>query len=400
MAKAEEITKEKVNRKISKKGELDGVYLILLCALVCTGLLMLISASTPDSIGTQSPYSGIIKNCIVAIGSFAVMLFVANASDYMKFRGLIKPFYILCVILMYLTPFIGVERLGATRWLQIGPLSVQPSEIMKIALILCLADMLSEKKKRNVEKMSFIQKFLYNFRAEFIILIPAGGAVCQSHLSGAIIICGIGFIMLIAYGIPKKHIAIMGIAGIAGAAYLAISEPYRLQRILGSRNPEADPLGKGWQILQSLYAICSGGLFGVGFGQSRQKYNWLPEASNDYIFAIICEELGIIGGIVVILIFGAFVWRGIKISINAREMFGCLVAFGVSVMIGLQVLINIAVVTNLIPSTGMQLPFFSSGGTSLLFMMIAVGLVLNISRYQKKGAGVIYEVKTENGESK
>lgn len=393
MAKAGEITQEKVNSRIRKKGELDGVYLILLCALVCAGLLMLISASTPDSIGSASPYSGIIKNCIVAVVSFAVMLIVANAPDYMVFRKYVKLFYMACVVLMYLTPIIGRESLGATRWIYIGPISIQPSEIMKIALILYLADVLSSEKKRNVKRMNLLQRLIYNFRAEIIIIIPAVGAVCQRHLSGAIIICLIGFIMLFAHGMPKSHI--IGIGGgvvLAGVA-LAVLEPYRMQRILGYRNPEADPLGNGWQILQSLYAICSGGLFGVGFGQSRQKYNWLPEASNDYIFAIICEEMGIIGGIAVIVMFGLFVWRGVKISINAREMFGSLIAFGVSVMIGMQMVINIAVVTNLIPSTGMQLPFFSSGGTSLLFMLIATGIVLNISRYQKKGASVIHKVK-------
>ena len=388
-----EIAEKKVNKTTRKKGELDGVYLILLCALVCAGLLMLISASTPDSIGTANPYSGIIKNCIIAVIGFVVMLGVANGPDYILFRKYVRLFYAVCVLVMFLTPFIGVERLGATRWIQLGPISVQPSEVMKIALILCLADVLSEEKKRNVEKMSLLQKILYNFRAEILILIPALGAVAQSHLSGAIILCGIGFVMLIAYGMPKSHIAGAGILGVGGAAYLAISEPYRLQRLMGYRNPEADPLGNGWLILQSLYAICSGGLFGVGFGQSRQKYNWLPEASNDYIFAIICEEMGIVGGIAVMVMFGLFVWRGIKISVNAREMFGCLTAFGVSAMIGLQVIINIAVVTNLIPSTGMQLPFFSSGGTSLIIMLAATGIVLNISRYQKKGAGVIHEIK-------
>ncbi|MBR6720024.1 MAG: cell division protein FtsW [Clostridia bacterium] len=393
MARAEGKTYERANGRVRRKGELDGVYLILLCALVCAGLLMLISASTPDSIGTESPYSGIIKNCVVAVVSFAVMLIVANAPDYTLFRKYVKAFYIFCVILMYLTPFIGRESLGATRWIFIGPISVQPSEIMKIALILYLADVLSGEKKRNVNRMNLLQRILYSFRAEIIILIPAVGAVMQRHLSGAIILCLIGFVVLFAYGMPKSHIIGVGGGVVAAGVALAIMEPYRLQRILGSRNPESDPLGSGWQILQSLYAICSGGLFGVGFGQSRQKYNWLPEASNDYIFAIICEEMGIVGGIAVIVMFGLFVWRGIKISINARDMFGSLIAFGVSVMIGLQVAINIAVVTNLIPSTGMQLPFFSSGGTSLLFMLIATGIVLNISRYQKKGAGIIHEVK-------
>lgn len=393
MAKAQENTREKVNTGVRKKGELDGVYLILLCALVCAGLLMLISASTPDSIGSESPYSGIIKNCIVAVGSFCVMLVVANAPDYKIFRKYVRLFYVICVIIMFLTPVIGRESLGATRWIYIGPISVQPSEVMKIALILCLADELSKEKKRDTSRMGFFKRVLYNFRAEIIILIPAAAAILQRHLSGAIILCCIGFIMLFAHGMPKSHIiGIGGMVGIAGVA-LAVLEPYRMQRILGYRNPEADPLGNGWQILQSLYAICSGGLFGVGFGQSRQKYNWLPEASNDYIFAIICEEMGIIGGIAVIVMFGLFVWRGVKIAVNARDMFGSLIAFGVSVMIGMQVVINISVVTNLIPSTGMQLPFFSSGGTSLLFMLIATGIVLNISRYQKKGAGVIHKIK-------
>lgn len=384
---------KKINKKSTKKGEMDGVYLILLCALVCAGLLMLISASTPDSISTQSPYGGILKNCVVAIIGFAVMIFVARADDYMKYKNLTSLAYIGCVILMFLTPFIGVERLGATRWIQLGPLSFQPSEAMKIALILHLANVLSEDKKRDTKNMNMLQKILYYFRIELLIIIPALGAVAQSHLSGAIIICAIGFTMFFAFGMPKGKIWGIAILGVVAIAALAIFEPYRLERILGSWDPEADPLGNGWQILQSLYAICSGGFFGIGFGQSRQKYNWLPEASNDYIFAIICEELGILGGIAIIILFGLFVWRGIKIALNARDMFGCLIAFGVSVMIGLQVVINIAVVTNLIPSTGMQLPFFSSGGTSLIFMLAATGVVLNISRYQKSGAGVIHKVK-------
>ncbi len=385
---------EKINKKkSSKKGEMDGVYLILLCALVSAGLLMLISASTPDSIGTKSPYSGILKNCIVAIIGFAVMIFVARADDYMKYKNLTLPAYAVSVLLMFLTPFIGVERLGATRWIDLGFLTFQPSEVMKITLILYLANVLSENKKRDTKNMNLAQRLLYEFRIELLILIPALGAVAQSHLSGAIIICAIGFTMYFAYGMPKGKIWGIGILGVGAAGALAILEPYRLQRILGSWDPEADPLGNGWQILQSLYAICSGGLFGIGFGQSRQKYNWLPEASNDYIFAIICEEMGIIGGVAVITLFGLFVWRGIKIALNARDMFGCLIAFGVSVMIGLQVVINIAVVTNLIPSTGMQLPFFSSGGTSLILMLAATGVVLNISRYQKSGASVIHKVK-------
>lgn len=386
----QEVQKKTVGRK---RGELDGLYLILLCALTCAGLLMLISASTPESVGAANPYGGIIKNCIIAVGSFGVMLLVANGPDYIVLRRFSRLFYWLCVVLMFITPIVGTESLGATRWIYVGPVSVQPSEIMKIAMIVYLADVLSQKREPKTLKDGIFRVILDRFRGEIIILIPALGAVLQRHLSGALIICAIGFVMLIAHGMPKSHlIGLGGLVGVGGIA-LALAEPYRVKRLLGYRNPEADPLGDGWQILQSLYAICSGGLFGVGFGQSRQKYNWLPMASNDYIFAIVCEEFGIVGGVAVILMFGFFVWRGIKIAINSREMFGSMIAFGVSAMIGLQVVINIAVVTNAVPSTGMQLPFFSSGGTSLLFMLIATGIVLNISRFQKNGAGVIRKVK-------
>lgn len=395
MSKAQAVTKEngKLNKKIRKKGEVDGIYLILLCALTCAGLLMLISAGTPESVSAENPYKGIIKNCLIAVGSFGAMLVVANWKDYIilkKWSGLI---YWCSVILVYLTPFIGQERLGATRWIFIGPISVQPTEIMKIALIIYLADILSKEKTRNTKRMSAFQRLLYGWRAEIIILIPAAGAALQKHLSGALIICAIGFVMLFAHGMKKSHIAIIAVIVIAAGLLLIIKEPFRVKRLLGYMHPENEPLGYGWQILNSLYAICSGGLFGVGFGQSRQKYSWLPMASNDYIFAVICEEMGIIGGLLVILLFAFFVWRGIKIALNSRDMFGCLISFGVSAMIGLQVVINIAVVTNAVPSTGMQLPFFSSGGTSLLFMLIATGIVLNISRYQKIGAGVIHSVK-------
>lgn len=395
MSKAIAATKDggKLNRKTRKKGEMDGLYLILICALTCAGLLMLISAGTPDSVNAQNPYKGIIKNCIIAAGSFLVMLAVANYRDYMFLKKWSSLIYWASVALVFITPFVGEERLGATRWIFIGPISIQPTEIMKIALIIYLADILSSEKKRNTKRMSLSQRLLYEWRGEIIILIPAAGAAMQKHLSGALIICAIGFTMLFAHGMKKSHIAAIGIVGVLAVVFLIIKEPFRMARIFGYMHPENDPLGNGWQILNSLYAICSGGLFGVGFGQSRQKYSWLPMASNDYIFAVICEEMGIFGGIVVMLMFALFVWRGIKIALNSRDMFGCLIAFGVSAMIGLQVVINIAVVTNAVPSTGMQLPFFSSGGTSLLFMLIAVGLVLNISRYQKIGAGVIHSVK-------
>ncbi|MDP4133898.1 MAG: putative lipid II flippase FtsW [Bacillota bacterium] len=370
-----------------KPGEVDGVYLILVCILVCFGLVMLISASTPNSVSNNNPYSTIIKDCIIAALGFATMFGCAFFRDYNFLKKHAKSAYIISIILMGLVPIIGVERQGAKRWIGVGSLTFQPSEITKVAMIIFLSALLSAKTPKEMKKWSNVWRML------MIIGIAAAGAVVQSHLSGAIIITAIGIVILIASGLSGRYILGAGACAGLGGVALALVEPYRVKRLLGYMHPEKEPLGYGWQILQSLYAVCSGGLFGLGLGQSRQKYNWLPMADNDYIFAVICEELGMVGGVVVIILFGLLVWRGIKIALNARDTFGSYLAFGLSVMVGLQVLINIAVVLNIIPSTGMQLPFFSSGGTSLVIMMAAMGIVLNVSRFQKAGADRIHTVK-------
>lgn len=363
--------------KRPKRYKIDRTYLMIVCVLLCFGLIMLISASTPTSVSNmESPFSGILRHCLLAGIALLAMAVCANI-DYHILQKNAKLFFIVSLIMMALVPFVGITRNGARRWLGYGSLTFQPSEIAKIALIVFFAKILSEMNVKDIKKPRVVLKLF------FLMGIAAAGALFQSHLSGAVIIVLIGMSLLIVAGLNWGYIVTLG--GIAGLAAipLAVLESYRLQRLMAFRDPWADPKGAGWQIIQSLYAIGSGGLFGMRLGQSRQKYFWLPEASNDYIFSVLAEELGLIGCIVVIILFGFLVWRGITIAIKAKDRFGALVAFGITAMIGLQVVINIGVVTNVLPSTGMQLPFFSSGGTSLIIIMGAMGIMLNISRYSK-----------------
>ena len=207
--------------------------------------------------------------------------------------------------------------------------------------------------------------------------------IMQSHMSAAIMLALISILMMLVAGFSLKWTVLGGLGlGTLGAVFI-FTEEYRYNRILALFNPFKYKQGIGWQIVQSLYAVGSGGLFGLGLGQSRQKYKYLPEAQNDYIYAVICEELGFIGGLVVILLFVFFVWRGISIALNARDKFGMYTAFGITAIVGLQMLINIGVVLAVLPSTGMQLPLFSSGGSSMLATMWGMGILINISKSSK-----------------
>ena len=204
--------------------------------------------------------------------------------------------------------------------------------------------------------------------------------IMQSHLSAAVVLAAISIMMIIIAGLPMKYIYGVVPFGIIGVLILAFTESYRLDRFRALLDPFAYERGIGWQIIQSLYAVASGGMFGLGLGQSRQKYRYLPEAHNDYIYAVVCEELGFIGGLLVMVLFVLFVWRGMTIALNARDRFGMFLAFGITSIIGIQMLINIGVVLSVLPSTGMQLPFFSAGGTSMLVILSGMGVLLNISK--------------------
>ena len=274
---------------------------------------------------------------------------------------------------------------GAKRWIDLGFMSFQPSEIAKIGLIIFYATLLT-KNREDIQKMG--KGFFYPFL--FLLPVIAILVLVQNHLSATILIIMIVSVMMLMAGSRLRYFLTFGSLG-AGAGVLGLlamakfteKGGFRIRRLVTFLNPFSDVRGDGWQIIQSLYAIGSGGLFGVGLGNSTQKYLYLPEAHNDFIFSIIAEELGFVGCVFVIILFALFIWRGILIAIKAPDMFGSLLAAGITSMVGLQAIINIAVVTSSMPNTGMPLPFFSYGGTSLLILLCSVGVLLNISRASK-----------------
>lgn len=273
---------------------------------------------------------------------------------------------------------------GANRWVDLGIFSFQSSEPVKILLIIFYAWLLS-----NIMERNNINKFVKGFIFPLLWLLPVMGilVLVQNHLSATIVIVLIIGIMMLIAGVKMRYflgcgipVAILGIVVLFLRAIITGEGAFRLNRLTSFFDPFKDATNTGYQVVQSLYAIGSGGLFGVGLGKSTQKYLYLPEAHNDFIFSIIAEELGFVGCIFIISLFVIFIWRGIIIAVNAKDTFGSLIAIGITSMIGLQALINIGVVTSSIPNTGMSLPFFSYGGTSLIILLISVGVLLNISR--------------------
>lgn len=279
-------------------------------------------------------------------------------------------------------------QVGARRWINIAGFNFQPSEFAKIGFIIFFAAILSDVKEKGKIKI-YKSGFLY----PIVFIGPIVGAILilQNHFSATFIISVVTVVQMFIAGTRLSHFVITGlvVGGLgAGGIFLkkgelSLGSGFRSSRIQTWLDPFSDPTGDGWQIIQSLYAIGSGGLFGVGLGNSKQKYLYLPEPHNDFIFSVLAEELGFVGCVIVILLFTIFVWRGVVISMRAKDNFGCLIAIGIVTMLGLQAMINIAVVTGTIPVTGMPLPFFSYGGTSLIANLMAVGILLNVSRTAK-----------------
>ena len=330
---------------------------------------------------------GLAKLNMEAITSIIAMLFISKIDYrfYKKFYWI--SYWLSCGILfLVLIPGLGMTINGATRWINLYSLGqFQPSEITKIGLILFYAGYLSDHK-------SEIRDFKKGFIKPLLFLIPPIGALyfIQNHLSASLVIGAITCIMMIMAGCKMIYFIISGLgatcAGTMGIIALQASGKggFRIQRIMSFLDPWKDATDVGWQAVQSLYAIGSGGLLGVGLGESKQKYLYIPEPHNDFIFSILAEELGFVGCVLVILLFALFIWRGILIAMKAPDMFGSLFATGITALIGIQVIINIAVVTSSIPNTGMPLPFFSYGGTALLILLGSCGILLNISRAGSK----------------
>lgn len=313
-----------------------------------------------------------------------VLMFIISKIDYRIYKRFYKLAYIFSIIMLSLVimPVIGSGAKGATRWLDFGFIRFQPSELAKIGLIIFYAGYLSEHRTElNSFKNGFVKPLLFMVPPVLILFF------LQDHLSAAIIMVAITSIMMLMAGTRLKYFLTAGLsAGLLGAVGMfALAQKtgkgdFRLARILTFLDPWQDPTGDGWQVIQGLYAIGSGGLFGVGLGESKQKYLYIPEPHNDFIFAILAEELGFIGCIAVIALFAIFIWRGVIVAMKAKDCFGSLVAVGITSLIGVQAIMNIAVVTSSMPATGISLPFFSYGGTSLVILLCSVGILLNISR--------------------
>ena len=371
------LEKKKVKFSFWQEGKLDIPFLSLVLILLSIGLIMLFSASYAFSdTNFGNSYRFITRQAGFAVFGVGAMLFVSKI-NYHIYKKLAWPLYI-CVIavlavLLVLPPML--EGTDVKRWLAIGSFSFQPSEFAKISIAILFSSWLSANPKK-------IKKLRYVFAMLVLLGIPCVLVVLEPHLSATLLIFAIGIILLIVGGIKKRWIGAGLGVGVAGGviAILSGAVSYGSDRIKYWLDPWQDPIGKGYQTIQSLLAIGSGGLMGRGIGQSRQKYLWVPEPHNDFIFAIICEELGIIGALVVIALFCALVWRGFTIAMKAADSFGSFLSLALTFHVGLQALLNILVVTNTIPNTGISLPFFSYGGTALVILLAEMGIVLSVSR--------------------
>jgi cell division protein FtsW len=347
--------------------------------LLSVGMIMVYSASAVwASYKFDDSFFFAKRQFLFASVGVAAMFFIMNI-DYWTWRKWSKVLVLICffLLIMVLIPGVGLVRGGARSWLGVGAFSIQPSEFMKLAMIAFLAKYLSEK-----------QKYITSFKKGLLpslslVFLAFGMIMMQPDLGTGAVMVGTCVIMIYISGAKVSHFIGLGVVGLIGFAGLIISAPYRMKRITSFLDPWSDPLGSGFQIIQSLYAIGPGGLMGLGLGQSRQKFYYLPEPQTDFIFAILSEELGFIGGSFVILLFSLLLWRGIRIAIGAPDLFGSLLAVGIIGMVAIQVMINIGVVTGLMPVTGITLPFLSYGGSSLTLMLVAIGVLLNISRYAR-----------------
>ena len=368
---------EEKNKRTETSGQVDFILLVIIISLLLFGLVMLFSASSPSALFDGNIYSIILKQGAISLMG-CIGMYIAARFDYHRLKKLSRPILAVTFVMMFLVPVIGFASHGATRQISLGPISFQPSEVAKFALVIFYASRFSTKKTSDLvnDKKNILISLA-------VLAVFVGLCFLQSHMSAAIVLAVISVMMMIAAGLPMKYVYAVGGLGVLGIAGIGLMASYRLDRIKALFNPFEYERGIGWQIIQSLYAVGSGGLFGLGLGQSRQKYRYLPEAHNDYIYAVVCEELGFIGGLMVLALFVLLVWRGMSIALNAKDRFGMYLAFGVTSIIGIQMLINVGVVLSVLPSTGMQLPFFSAGGTSMIVMLTGMGILLNISRSSK-----------------
>lgn len=355
------------------KRKYDVVMLAVLAALLAMGLVILYSTSAYNGeVKFHDSFYYLKKQIFATLLGIAGMFMVARM-DYHIWKRFAWLGYATAVLLSLAVLFVGDEYNGSKRWLSLGPFSFQPSEYAKVAVIIFLACIVSRDAVR-MGKMRTMARVM-------LLILPIVGLVGASNLSTAIIILGIGGVLIFTASPQYGQFVVMGLAGVGFLGVFLALESYRLERLAIWRNPEA--YEKGYQTLQGLYAIGSGGLFGRGLGQSVQKLGFVPEAQNDMIFSIICEEIGLFGAGFLMLLFLILIWRFFVIATHAKDLFGALIACGAMAHMMIQVILNIAVVTNTIPNTGITLPFVSYGGTSVVFLLLEMGLVLSVSSLVK-----------------
>ena len=374
---------EEESRELAK-GPIDLPFCLLVLLLTAIGLVMLLSASFPSAYYTtkkNDPTYYFVRQAVFAMMGIAAMLFIGKI-NYQRFRGVAKTLLYVSIVLLILVIIphnpLAVTRNNATRWLGVGELfTFQPSEIAKMAVVIYFSDSISRKK-------DMMRTFRYGILPYAMILVVTAGLVAvEPHLSGAILILGVGAALMLVGGINWAWV-FGALGSAAGLLYFALFVVgYNTSRIQYWLNPWADAQNKGYQLSQSLITIGSGGLLGVGLGKSRQKFLFLPEEHNDFIFAIICEELGLIGASIIMVLFAALILRGYWIALHTRSRFGSLLVIGVTTLIAMQTFLNIGVVTGLLPTTGISLPFFSYGGTALSIQLAEMGVVLSVSRQMR-----------------
>jgi len=353
---------------MSKKFDKTFFYLILL--LVAIGLVFIADISTPQALNYFNDKFYFVKQQVVWACIGIVAMLIISSIHYSFWKKIAVPFFAVAVLLLIavLIPELSLKALGARRWISIGNINFQPSEVIKLALALYLAKVADSKKTRSL--------------AFFIPLVIVSGLIMlQPDLGTTLIVGAIGVVQIFTSGIALIPFFGWLSSGVISVIALIMTSPYRRDRIMTFLEVGSDPLGKEYHIRQILLALGSGGLFGLGIGQSRQKYLFLPEASTDSIFAAIAEEIGFIGSFVLITLFAFFVYKAFKIASNAPDQFSKILAIGIATWIGGQIILNLSSMTALSPLTGIPLPFFSYGGTSLLMILASCGILLNISKY-------------------
>lgn len=361
----------------TRHGKPDLMVFAAVVILLSLGLVIVFSASSVMGISDyRDPFHYVRRQSLYAFIGL-ILLFVLMRIDYRLYRHLALPGVLVSFVLLVLVLIIGRDIGGSRRWIELGFFRLQPSEVAKLVMVNFVAVYIANKREN-------IRVFLTGLLPVLVILgLKFGLIMLEPDFGTAAALAFTIMVVLFAGGAHLGQIIGLGLLASPAFYYLVTQKEYRMRRILAFLNPWADPADTGWNIIQSLLAIGSGGLFGLGLGNSRQKFAYLPEHHTDFIFAILGEELGFMGAMIVVLLFFVIAWRGLRIALNAPDLYGTLLAIGITSMIGFQAMLNIGVVTGSLPVTGIPLPFISYGGSSLLMSLASVGVLLNISRQSK-----------------